>query len=60
MVGSVVGVFTAIEAKTDTGRPTQEQIRFIDHVKKNGGIAIIAREEEDIDRLEEMYDIRRA
>lgn len=41
------GRFLAIEAKTKTGRPTQQQLAFIDAVRKNGGIAGIARSVQD-------------
>jgi hypothetical protein len=43
MVGTRVGVFTAIEVKTPKGKPTVEQINFIQHVKGLGGIAGVAR-----------------
>jgi hypothetical protein len=45
MVGRKLAVFTAIETKTATGKPTPEQLNFIDQVKKAGGIAGIARSE---------------
>jgi len=37
------GRFMAVEVKTDTGRPTKEQLNFINAVKAAGGIAGIAR-----------------
>lgn len=37
------GRFLAIEVKTKTGRPSEEQSRFIEIVKKRGGRAGIAR-----------------
>lgn len=43
MVGMTIGVFTAIEVKTPTGRATQEQLHFIERVRASGGIAGIAR-----------------
>ena len=43
MVGQTIGVFTAVEVKTETGRPTKEQLNFINAVKAAGGIAGIAR-----------------
>lgn len=43
MVGRTVAVFTAIEAKTATGRATPEQLNFCDQVRQAGGIAGIAR-----------------
>lgn len=47
MVGQTLGVFTAIEVKTKTGRTTKEQDRFIDTIKRNGGLAGVARSAED-------------
>lgn len=47
MVGRRVGVFTAIEAKTDVGRLKPEQRTFIDFVRAAGGIAGVARSPED-------------
>ena len=41
------GRFLAIEVKTETGRPTQGQRRFIEAVRRAGGIAGIARSVED-------------
>ena len=45
MVGKRIAVFTAVEVKTPTGRPTQEQLNFIQQVQNAGGIAGIARNE---------------
>jgi hypothetical protein len=42
MVGQQVAVFTAIEVK-DKGRPTAEQLQFIDVVRAAGGRAGVAR-----------------
>lgn len=47
MVGKKIGVFTAIEVKTPTGRPTKEQEKFIDAVLRFGGYAGIARSPDD-------------
>lgn len=41
MVGRSVAIFTAIEVKASDGKPTQEQQKFINLVKNNGGIAKI-------------------
>lgn len=41
------GRFLAVEAKTATGRVSKEQQTFIDAVRRNGGIAGIARSVED-------------
>lgn len=45
------GRFLAVEVKTAKGRPTTEQLRFIEAVKKAGGIAGIARSPEDALKL---------
>ena len=45
------GRFLAIEIKTSTGRPTKEQLRFIEAVNNAGGIAGIARSVEDALKL---------
>lgn len=47
MVGETIGVFTAQEVKTEKGRPTKEQMRFIEAVRNAGGIAGIARSVDD-------------
>lgn len=41
------GRFLAIEVKTKTGRPTKDQLRFIEAVNRAGGIAGIARSVDD-------------
>ncbi len=46
-----VAVFTGIEVKTATGRPTREQQWFIDAVRRDGGIAGVCRTCEDVERL---------
>jgi hypothetical protein len=43
MVGRRFGIFTAIEVKTPKGKPTEEQINFIQRVRELGGIAGVAR-----------------
>lgn len=47
MVGKQVAVFTAVEVKTPTGRPTEHQLNFIAQVVRAGGIAGIARSSTD-------------
>jgi hypothetical protein len=47
MIGERIAVFTAVEAKTPTGRATSEQNNFIDQVEQAGGIAGIARSPEE-------------
>ena len=48
MVGQKVAIFTAIEVKTASGKPTPEQLNFVNRVKELGGIAGIARSVEDV------------
>lgn len=50
-VGRTVAVFLAIECKSPTGKPTTEQQAFIAFVRSQGGIAGIARSEEDAKNL---------
>lgn len=51
MVGKDVAVFIAIEVKTGTGRPSKEQVNFIEAVKAYGGVAGVARTEEEAIQL---------
>lgn len=51
MVGQRLAVFTAIEVKSATGRPTAQQLAFIEHVRQAGGRAGIARSIEDAERI---------
>lgn len=46
MVGQRLAVFVAIEVK-DQGRPTPEQLAFIEAVRKAGGVAGVARSIEE-------------
>lgn len=41
------GRFLAVEVKTDKGKPSPDQIRFIEAIKRKGGIAGIARSASD-------------
>lgn len=49
------GRFLAIEVKTPKGRPTKEQLRFIEAVRRAGGIAGIARSVDDALELLAQY-----
>ena len=51
MVGRKVAVFTAIECKTPTGKPTAEQTNFLNRVRTAGGFAGIARSPEDARKI---------
>lgn len=48
MVGTEVAVFVAIEVKLPSGRVQQNQINFLEMVKKLGGRGIICRDENNI------------
>lgn len=48
MVGQRVAVFTAIEVKTETGRVSEQQQKFLDAVNKAGGRGFIARNVGDL------------
>lgn len=43
MVGQQVAVFLSVEVKSAHGKPSPDQIRWLNAVKKAGGIAIITR-----------------
>ena len=47
MVGKKVAIFTAIEVKTKSGRVSADQVNFIEKIQEAGGIAGVARSEED-------------
>ena len=49
MVGKPVAIFTAIEAKSATGRATPQQQAFIARVQQDGGIAAIVRSVQELD-----------
>jgi ribosomal protein S19 len=50
MVGKKVAVFTALEVKAAKGNPTDEQLCFIENVKKAGGIAEVVRSKEEAEK----------
>lgn len=55
MVGRTLAVFCAIEAKTQRGRVTPEQLSFIHMVRSFGGYAGIARSVEDARAIVDGY-----
>lgn len=57
-VGRTVAVFTAVEVKTSTGRPSKQQEHFLDVVEQAGGIAALARDPQDVLTAVEQYDGR--
>lgn len=54
MVGRRVGVFTAVELKSEDGRLSPQQERFIECVRRFGGRAITARSLEEVEKLLEI------
>jgi hypothetical protein len=48
MVGSDIAVFTAVETKSKRGRPSTEQLAFVDLVNRCGGIALIAKSVDEV------------
>ena len=51
MVGKIVSVFTAVEAKVGKNRPTTAQEHFLEVVQAYGGKAVVARCVADLDLL---------
>lgn len=51
MVGQTIGVFTSLEVKTDTGRPSTDQKKWLSMVTAFGGIAGVARSPQDARRI---------
>jgi hypothetical protein len=51
MVGRKLAIFTAIEVKTEKGRPTKAQQNFIEQVHNAGGIAGVCRSVQDMKDL---------
>lgn len=47
-VGRKLAVFTAVETKTDVGRLSPEQTRFLNILKSDGGLTLVARTAEGI------------
>lgn len=47
MVGQKIAVFTAVEIKTEKGRPTEAQNNFLSVVNRSGGIGFVARNENE-------------
>ncbi|MGB4499394.1 MAG: VRR-NUC domain-containing protein [Methylococcaceae bacterium] len=47
MVGQKVAIFTAIEVKTETGKVSPAQTKFVEMVRKFGGIGAVVRSVDD-------------
>lgn len=56
MVGQTIGVFGAIEVKTAIGRPSKDQLRFLEIVKQKAGYSGIARSVEDAYKIAKIGD----
>ncbi|MBA1159355.1 hypothetical protein [Microvirga mediterraneensis] len=54
MVGKTVGAFTAYEAKTGRLKATEEQGKFLEMVRRLGGIGKVVRSVEDIERVPDL------
>lgn len=53
-----IGQFVAFEIKTPTGKPTLQQEKVIDDIKKAGGFAYIVQSVEDVEKyLEKVKEI---
>lgn len=39
----IKGIFVAIEVKSAKGKPTPDQLKFIENINNNGGVAFVAR-----------------
>jgi len=51
MVGSTIGQFMAIEVKCQGKKPTVEQKRFLEIIRKHGGLAGVARSVEELEEF---------
>lgn len=60
MVGRKMPIFTSVEVKSDTGRPTPDQINWRDQIIAAGGIAIIARSAEDAQQQISAWQCQKA
>lgn len=58
MVGKKIAIFTALEVKTESGRPTKHQINFINVVNNMGGIGAIVRNEQEAKQVIQNYETR--
>lgn len=50
------GYLLGLELKTDEGEPTKLQLRKIDEINKNGGIALIIRSAKEVEQLIKYID----
>ena len=57
MVGQTIGVFASLEVKTDTGKPSTDQKKWLSMVTAFGGIAGVVRSPQDARRLLQLPQI---
>jgi len=48
VVGKKVAIFMACEVKTDTGRLSEKQAKFLENVRKAGGIGFVQKGDQEI------------
>lgn len=58
MIGRTMGIFTAIEIKTETGSRRKKQKHFIEFLKNAGCIALFATNSEDVKRAIDEFKTR--
>ena len=49
IIGCYQGTFLAVEVK-DKGKPTEDQLEFLTKVIRNGGIGLVARSVDEVER----------
>lgn len=49
--GKKIAIFTAIETKAPTGKPSDDQRTFLNMIKLHGGIAGVAKSPEDVRKI---------
>ena len=50
-VGRVLTIYTAVETKSSTGKPSAEQTKFLRMIAKNGGVAILSRDDDETEEI---------
>jgi len=51
MVGQKIAIFASLEVKTDTGKPTAEQLHFCKIVRESGGFSGVVRSPEEARKI---------
>jgi hypothetical protein len=57
MVGRKIAVFVALEAKSANGKPSSEQINFLNRAREAGALAGIIHSPSEVDALFESIDV---